>query len=88
MISILYSLFTKIIQYHELQDKSKNYVAGELKINPWFYDQYVMAAKNYPIKKAIKALSLLHKADMKSKNINMPPTAEYQIAHEMVCEIM
>ncbi len=88
MTSIIYSLFTKIIKYHELQDKSIKNVASKLKINPWFYNQYVMAAKNYPIQKAIKALSLLHKADMKSKNINMPPTAEYQIAQELVCYII
>lgn len=68
-LSILYQLFSGIIIYHSLSDKSQANVARELKINPYFVKDIQMAAQNYPLKKATRIISLLREADVKSKGV-------------------
>lgn len=67
--AILYSFFSKIIIYHTLKDKSQNTVARELGVHPFFVKDYVTAGRNYPLKKATKAISFLREADLKSKGV-------------------
>ncbi len=69
-MTIIFSLFTNIIQYHILADKSKQNVAKELGINPFFVQDLSVAAKNYPLKKATRIISLIREYDMKGKGVN------------------
>ncbi|MDP5092213.1 MAG: DNA polymerase III subunit delta [Polaribacter sp.] len=68
-ISLLNSFFTQLLFFHGLQDKSKKSVASALGINPYFVDEYFLAARNYPIQKVTSVLSFLRDADMKSKGV-------------------
>ena len=67
IISGLFSYFSKILNYHFLEDKSQNNVASVLSVHPFFVKTYVAAAKNYNIKKLVEIISILREYDMKSK---------------------
>lgn len=68
-LSILFQLFSNLIVYHTLTDKSQSNVAKELRIHPFFVKDMANAAKNYPLKKATRIISLLREADVKSKGV-------------------
>lgn len=68
-LSILFQLFSGIIVYHTLADKSQSNVAKELRIHPFFVKDTAAAAKNFPLKKATRIISLLREADVKSKGV-------------------
>ena len=44
-------------------------VAGALKINPFFYDDYTKAARNYSAGKTMKIISYLREYDLKAKGL-------------------
>jgi DNA polymerase III subunit delta len=69
VISLLFTYFTQILQYHALADKSKNAVASALRINPFFVKDYALAANNYPMRKVAQIISYLNEADVKSKGV-------------------
>lgn len=69
-MTVIFSLFTNIIQYHILTDKSKQNVAKEIGINPFFVQDLAIAANNYPLKKATRIISLIREYDMKGKGVN------------------
>ena len=66
-IALLGGYFSKILTYHYLPDKSQNNVASELKVNPFFVKDYLLAAGNYPPKKTMDVISLLRQYDLRSK---------------------
>jgi len=68
-ITLLNSLFTQLLIYHSLKDKSKNNVAKALGVNPFFVSDYITAAKNYPMRKVSQVISFLREADVKSKGV-------------------
>ncbi|SNR16881.1 DNA polymerase III subunit delta [Tenacibaculum jejuense] len=68
-ISLLNSFFTQLLSYHGLKDKSKASVARTLGVNPYFVDDYVNAARNYPMRKVSQIIGLLRDADVKSKGV-------------------
>ncbi|MGK0325183.1 MAG: DNA polymerase-3 subunit delta, partial [Polaribacter sp.] len=49
-ISLLNSFFTQLLLFHGLKDKSKSSVAKNLGVNPYFVDEYFIAARNYPMR--------------------------------------
>ena len=66
---ILFSFFSKLLQYHGLKDKSSKNVASILKISPYFTGDYEMAAKNYPMRKVSQIVAALRDIDVKSKGV-------------------
>ena len=75
-ISLLNSFFTQLLIYHSLSDKSKNSVARALRINPFFAGDYIVAGRNYPMRKVSQIIGLLREADVKSKGVganSLPP---------------
>ncbi len=87
-VSLLYGYFSQILQYHGLADKSKANVAKILKVNPYFVKDYVVAAGNYPMKKASYAIEYLRDADVKGKGVgstNVPPG---DLLKELLVKIM
>jgi DNA polymerase III subunit delta len=87
-VGSLYYYFNRLLKFHFLTDKSKANVAKELGISPFFTDNYVKAAKNYPIKKVVEIISILREYDMKSKGMGnvTSPTADLQ--REMIYKIL
>lgn len=88
VISLLYGFFTNILTYHYTTDKSRNNIAAQLKINPFFVSEYTLAAKNYPIKKAVKIIEYLREYDLKSKGVNSVSASDGELMKELVFKIM
>lgn len=88
VISLLYGFFTNILTYHYTTDKSRNNIAAQLKINPFFVSEYTLAAKNYPIKKAVKVIEYLREYDLKSKGVNSVSASGGELMKELVFKIM
>ncbi|MFT3737180.1 MAG: DNA polymerase III subunit delta [Breznakibacter sp.] len=84
----LFNFFVKLLMYHYLPDKSKNNVASVLKVNPYFVDDYVAAARNFSGNKTVKAISLLREYDMKSKGFESANTDSAELLKELVFKIM
>lgn len=87
-ISLLYSFFSQILQYHGLTDKSKGTVAKTLKINPYFVKEFELAAGNYPMKKASGAIEYLRDADVKGKGVGAASVPPGDLLKELLVKIM
>ena len=87
-VSLLFSFFSQILQYHGLPDKSKGAVAKQLKVNPYFVSDYVTAARNYPMKKVSHAISLLQETDVKSKGVGATNVSQGDLLKELLVKIM
>jgi len=86
-ISLLNSLFTQILIFHSLSDKSKGNVAKALKVNPFFVGDYLIAGKNYPMRKVSQVIGLLRDADVKSKGVGANLTSG-DILKELLFKIL
>ncbi|SFN34652.1 DNA polymerase III subunit delta [Salegentibacter flavus] len=87
-ISLLFAYFSQVLQYHGLADKSKSNVAKQLKVNPYFVSDYVVAARNYPMKKVSRAIDLLYQTDAKSKGIGAANVSQGDLLKELLVKIM
>lgn len=85
--ALLFSLFSQLLQYHALNDKSKGNVAKALKINPFFVNDYAVAARNYPMKKVSQIVSLLREVDVKSKGVGAN-VSQGDLLKELMVKIM
>jgi DNA polymerase-3 subunit delta len=84
----LFSYFSKILNYHFLEDKSQNNVASVLQVHPFFVKTYVTAAKNYNIKKLVEIISILREYDMKSKGWGNVSASPADLQREMIYRIL
>lgn len=87
-ISILYMFFSKLLAYHFLKDKSKRNAASKLKVNPYFVNDYVLAAKRYNPRKTVEIIGMLREYDLKSKGVGNVSTTHGDLLKELVFKIM
>ncbi|APS38899.1 MULTISPECIES: DNA polymerase III subunit delta [Salegentibacter] len=87
-ISLLFSYFSQIMQYHGLPDKSKANVAKQLKVHPYFVGDYIAAAKNYPMKKVSQVIGLLHESDVKGKGVGAVNISHGDLLKELMVKIL
>lgn len=87
-IATLFSFFRKLLTYHFLKDRSRNNVASALKVNPYFVNEYEIAARKYPPKKTVLSISLLREFDMKSKGFGNTTTDNGELLRELVFKIL
>ncbi len=87
-IGMLNSFFTQLLTYHGLKDKSKGSVAKALRVNPFFVDDYVTAAKNYPMRKVSQVIGLLREFDLKTKGVGAVSLAPSDVLKEMLFKIL
>jgi DNA polymerase-3 subunit delta len=86
-ISLLNSFFTQLLLFHGLKDKSKSSVAKNLGVNPYFVDEYFIAARNYPMRKVAQVIAFLREADVRSKGVGANQTQE-DILKELLFKIL
>jgi DNA polymerase-3 subunit delta len=86
-ISLLNGYFTQLLLFHGLKDKSKNSVAKNLGVNPYFVDEYFVAARNYPMRKVAQVIAFLRDADIKSKGVGASQSNE-DILKELLFKIL
>lgn len=87
-IAALYSFFVKIMQYSYLQDKSRENAARALGVNPFFLNDYVNAARNYPPNRVKNIISILREYDLRFKGVDNASADEGALLKEMVYRIL
>lgn len=88
ILSSLFSFFQKVIVYHFLENKSSQYVASALKINPFFVKQYQTASRNYTKKQLFSIFKLLKEYDLRSKGVNNKSTKQIGLLKELSFKIL
>ncbi|MCL3779650.1 DNA polymerase III subunit delta [Prolixibacteraceae bacterium JC049] len=87
-VSSLYFYFSKLLKYHFLKNKSNNFVASALQINPYFVDSYKKAATIYTPKKLVEIIGLLREFDMKSKGFGNVSATSADLQRELIFKIL
>lgn len=87
-IARLFDYFSKLILFYTLEDKSKGNVAANLGINPYFVDEYRVAAQNYPLTKLINIISYLKDCDLKLKGVGANNPDESSLSKELIYKIL
>ncbi len=87
-VSLLNSFFAQLLQYHGLQDHSPRNVARALHINPYFVSEYQTAARNYPMKKVSRIVSVLREMDLKGKGVGAPGLRQDDLLKELLHRIL
>ena len=68
---LLFNFFSQLLHLHGMSDKNPRSVASALKVNPYFVNEYLVAARNYPMKRVSSVIGLLREFDVKG---NYPQT--------------
>ena len=68
--------------------KPHDTVASALKINPYFVNEYIEAAHNYPMKKVSAVVSTLREFDVKSKGVGANALPQSDLLKEMLVKIL
>lgn len=83
----VFSFFSGLLQYHGLKDKSPVNVAKVLKVNPYFVNDYIGAAKNYPMRKVSGIVATLRDIDVKGKGVGAANLEVSDLYKEMLISI-
>jgi len=84
----LFTLFSNLMIFHYLKDKSQMAVASELKINPYFVKKYEMAAKNYGAWMTMNVISWIRETDARSKGVDSNGVDDGELMKELVFKIL
>jgi DNA polymerase-3 subunit delta len=87
-VALLFNFFGQLLHYHGLQDKSSRSVASALRINPYFVNEYIEAARNYPMKKVSAVIGTLREFDVKSKGVGASAVPQGDLLKELLVRIM
>lgn len=88
VISNLFNHFSRLMKIHFMENKSKDAIAGALRVPPFVANQMLASAKIYNPKKLASNISILHEFDLKSKGINNSSFSEGELMKEMVYRLM
>ncbi|SDS20863.1 DNA polymerase III, delta subunit [Formosa sp. Hel1_31_208] len=86
-ISLLFNFFSQLLHYHGLHDKNPRSVASALRINPYFVNEYVAAARNFPMRKVSIVISTLREFDVKGKGVNSNAIPQGDLLKELLVRI-
>jgi len=87
-LSPLFTFFSNLLMYEYMPDKSKDTVARELGINPFFVRDYTDAARRYPAGKTFRILGYLREIDARLKGIDNPSAKDADLWKELIYKIM
>ena len=84
---LVFSFFSALLQYHGLKDKSPSNVAKILRVSPYFVNDYIAAAHNFPMKKVSTIVAMLRTIDVKSKGVGANALPQGDLLKEMLVNI-
>ena len=87
-VSLLFNFFSQLLHFHGMTDKSPRNVASALKINPYFVNEYVTAARNFPMRKVSEVIGILREFDVKSKGVGSNAVPQGDLLKELLVRIM
>jgi DNA polymerase-3 subunit delta len=87
-VSILFNYFSQLLKLHGLSDKNPRNVASKLGVNPYFVNDYLSAAKYYPMRQVSQVIGTIREFDLKSKGVNANAVPQGDLLKEMLVRIM
>ncbi|MDA3879718.1 MAG: DNA polymerase III subunit delta [Prolixibacteraceae bacterium] len=87
-IATLYYYFNRLLKIHLSKDKSRDSLIRLLGIQPFFFNNYMQAAKRYTPAKVVAIISILREYDMKSKGIGNVSSSQADLQREMIYKIL
>ena len=89
IVGILVAFFRKILTFHTIENKSnQSEIAQKLGVSPFFINDYLTAGRNYPLQKAILAISLLREYDLRSKGARGGTPQNGELLRELTYKIL
>ena len=85
-ISSLFFYFSKILLYHGLVDKSRENIARELGVNPYFVAEYQQAARSFSLVKTRQVIAFLRQYDLMTKGASAASDGE--LLKELIYKIL
>jgi len=86
-ISSIFYFFSKLLLYHAVKGAKREELPSLLGVSPYFVNNYLKAAGNYPLPKTLEVISLLREYDMKTKGMGSN-AAEGELTKELVYKIL
>jgi DNA polymerase-3 subunit delta len=87
-MALLFNFFSQLLHLHGMADRSPRSVASALRINPYFVNEYLNAARNYPMKKVSAIISLLREYDVKGKGVGSNAVPQGDLLKELLVKIL
>ena len=92
-VSAMYTHFVRILKYGALKEKERfpdrTAIAAALQgVNPFFWKEYDAAVANYPVRKAMDAISLLCEYDYKGKGGDAGEATPGELLSELVMKLL
>ncbi len=87
-VALLFNFFSQLLHLHGMTDKNPRSVASALRVNPYFVNEYLTAARNYPMKKVSAVVALLREFDVKSKGVGANAVPQGDLLKELLVRIM
>ena len=87
-INSIFSFFTKVLIFKQVQNLDRIKIASTLKINPYFVTQYQIASKNYSIKQLQYVLQYIKEYELRSKGIGNNNVSTKSLLEELVFKIL
>ncbi len=87
-IALLFNFFSQLLHLHGMFDKNPRSVASALKVNPYFVNEYLIASRNYPMKKVSSVIGLLREFDVKGKGVGANAVPHGDLLKELLVRIL
>ncbi|WGD34217.1 DNA polymerase III subunit delta [Olleya sp. YS] len=87
-VSLLFNFFSQLLHLHGMSDKNPRNVASALRVNPYFVNEYLEAARHYPMRKVSQVIATLREFDVKSKGVNSNAVPQGDLLKELLVKIM
>jgi len=86
-IGSLYGYFQKLFIAKKYERSDDRTLASKIRVNPFFAKEYKTAARNYTPQQIMKAFSLLHEMDKKSKGVETRRATDLGIYQEFLFKL-
>lgn len=87
-VALLFGFFSQLLHLHGMSDKNPRSVASALKVNPYFVNEYLDAARNYPMKKVSYIIGVLRETDVKSKGVGANAIPQGDLLKELLVRVL
>ena len=87
-VALLFNFFSQLLHLHGMVDKNPRSVASALKVNPYFVNEYLTAARNYPMKRVSQVIGLLREFDVKGKGVGSNAVSQGDLLKELLVRIL
>ncbi len=88
IITIFYSLFSKLYTMHVLGPISDRELAKQIGVNPYYISDYTSARAFYSLQDIQRIIQLLAKYDLKSKGLGSTNTPDHELLRELCFQII